>query len=310
MLDLSVAAEQSATNGTTSTTTSSASGPIPMAHEWVGPGRSTAKPCYLKPVPVAELRPHPALGRLGIGPNVHKVSTLALRGEAAFANPLTVTEEGHIIDGYARWELARRTNRPELLCLVFSVSEEEALIQLLYEQHRSTRLNDFNRIRLSLELEEFLKSRHLAKEQATRATPSSEMTKAPPLDVRKEEARIAGVATGSISNTKYLVKNAAREVVDALSDGNIRIGRARGWLKHSKDGGLYELRRYRTTRAMEKQSKNLLSRPSSTESSGSCHQFDSILGLTLEQMKDLFRQLVSTMPKDCIREILFGVEIP
>src|SRR6059058_1748920 len=83
---------------------------------------------------VNELRPHPGLLRHGLVTAVHKISTLADRGESAFADPLTVTHQGLILDGYARWTLAKKRGRRDLTCLVRRLSEQEALIELLRAQ--------------------------------------------------------------------------------------------------------------------------------------------------------------------------------
>lgn len=101
----------------------------------------------------SELRPHPGVVRHGIQPAIQKTSALVKRGEGAFSNPLIVTTDGLILDGYARWMLARREGREHLPCLTKDLPEEEALVVLLQAQQRSTFLNDFSRILLALDLE-------------------------------------------------------------------------------------------------------------------------------------------------------------
>jgi hypothetical protein len=74
---------------------------------------------------VEELHPHPAYVRHHLMVPAHKLSALSEQGDLAFGQPLTITKGGTIIDGYARWELARYQGRSTLLCLEYGLSEEE-----------------------------------------------------------------------------------------------------------------------------------------------------------------------------------------
>lgn len=254
--------------------------------------------------PVGELQPHPSLLRLGIVPAAQSLSALADSSDAAFAHPLTVTQAGYIIDGYARWKLAKAQSRAQVQCVVRAISEVQALIQLLHRQHRSARLNDFNRIRLALTLEDELKGRARANQQiAGRAKPSSEMTKPRPLDVRTEIARVAGVSAGNVTHTKFLIEKAAPEVISALAEGSIRIGRARKWLKSSKDGGLRELRNFQMTRAVRALSQTLLSHHPINAASIS-EECDPIGTLSSDQQHELLRHLLIKLPQCLVRQVL------
>lgn len=259
--------------------------------------------------PVGDLQPHPGLLRVGIVPAARSLSALADGGDAAFAHPLTVTHDGFIIDGYARWELAKAQGRAQVQCVVRTISEGQALIQLLQWQHRSARLNDFDRIRLALGLEEELKAQARFRQQtAGRTKASSEMTKPQPLDVRAEIARVAGVSAGNVTHTKVLLAKAAPEVISALAEGKIRIGRARKWLKNSKDGGRRELRKYQMTRTVRAVSKALLSRhPSVIASPG--HEFEPIDKLSPNQQHDLLRHLLITLPQCTVRQMLLEIGV-
>lgn len=219
----------------------------------------TNVPEQLQVCKVDDLKPHPGLLRLGLLTAVHKVSALADRGELAFADPLTVTHEDFILDGYARWTLAKTRGRREVRCLVRQLSEQEALIELLRAQHRSTHLNDFNRILLALELEEHFRAVARRNQQAGgRDKLVSDLTEAQRVDVRAEIARVAGVSTGNVNHARFLLEAAAPEVLAALKDDKIRIGRARDWLRHSTTCGRKELRDFRITRALRAKSRALL----------------------------------------------------
>lgn len=254
---------------------------------------------------VSELQPHPGLVRLGIAPAAQSLSALADRGEAAFVHPLTVTHDGYIIDGYARWALAKAQRRPKVHCFVRTISEVQALIQLLQVQHRSSRLNHFNRIRLALGLEEELRAQaRLRQQTAGRPKLSSEMTKPQPIDVRKQIAIVAGVSVGNVTHTKFLLAKAAPEVISALAKGRIRIGRARKWLKSSKDGGQGELRKFQMAGAMRVVSKALLSRHATATAGSPGHEFAPVTKLSPDQQQDLLRYLLVTLPGCSIRQAL------
>jgi hypothetical protein len=74
-----------------------------------------------------ELRPHPSYAKHGLTVPASKLSALRERGELAFAEFVTITRDRTIIDGYARWELAKQLKRPILHCVEYELSEAEAL---------------------------------------------------------------------------------------------------------------------------------------------------------------------------------------
>jgi hypothetical protein len=57
---------------------------------------------------VDQLRPHPAYASLDIAVSAPVLSALVERGDTAFQEPLLITRERTIVDGYDRWELAKR----------------------------------------------------------------------------------------------------------------------------------------------------------------------------------------------------------
>ena len=63
-----------------------------------------------------------------------------------------ITRDRTIIDGYCRWELARRQGRATVTCIEYDLSEEEALRWLLHKHRRVEGLNAFCRILLALDL--------------------------------------------------------------------------------------------------------------------------------------------------------------
>lgn len=109
--------------------------------------------CKLITRPLDELHPHPSYARHCVTVPISKLSALAERSDLAFQEPIRITRDGIIIDGYARVELARQLGRTELLCLEYDLSETESLQEML-EAHQSSRgFNAFQRTVLALDLE-------------------------------------------------------------------------------------------------------------------------------------------------------------
>lgn len=75
-------------------------------------------------------------------------------------------KNGIIIDGYARWELARRQGRQTIPCLEYDLTDEEALRWLIQSHRPSRGLNSYSRVLLALDLEPRLQERARANQQA------------------------------------------------------------------------------------------------------------------------------------------------
>jgi hypothetical protein len=173
---------------------------------------------------ISELRPHPSYSRLNLG-------TPLLNGlENLDADPLITTENGVILDGYARFYFAQLQGHITLPCLVYHCSDSQALGHLIRRHHRSHVLNDFCRILLALELEPSLASKARLHQQAGgESKGSSKLTTAESIDVRREIAKLAGVSVGNVSKVKQLVSKADPKIIEALTHGQIRIHRAWQW---------------------------------------------------------------------------------
>jgi hypothetical protein len=179
---------------------------------------------------VDDLHPHPAYARHNLGVSASKLSALAQVGDLAFREPLVISRTGTIIDGHARWELARRQGHSMLPCIEYRLSEEEALQWLVQRHGRSDHLNAFCRILLALELEPWLTEQARSHQQAGGQNKgSSKLTEADRLDVRSRIARVAGASTGNVTKVKQLIAAADPEILQALRGGEIVIHRAWLW---------------------------------------------------------------------------------
>jgi hypothetical protein len=181
---------------------------------------------------VDQLRPHPAYASSDIAVSAPILSALIERGDTAFQEPLLIARGRTIIDGYDRWELAKRQGRPTLPCIEYDLSEQEALVWLLQKLRPSRGVNNFCRILLALELEPGLKQHaHANQRHGGLHKGSSNLTEAERLDVRSEIASIAGVFTGNVNKVKQILTDARPELMLALRTGEVSIHRAWGWLK-------------------------------------------------------------------------------
>lgn len=179
-----------------------------------------------------ELRPHPSYVRHGLSVHAAQLSALASSSELAFREPIVITRNHTIIDGYARWKLAQQQGRTTFLCIEYDLTEAKALRWLIQSHRPSRGLNAFSRVVLALDLEPLLHERAQSNQQAGgQYKGSSYLTEAERVDVRSEIAAVAGVSVGNVTKVKQLAKTAHPDVLQALRNGEISIHRAWLWSK-------------------------------------------------------------------------------
>jgi len=219
---------------------------------------------------VDELRPHPSYVRHHIAIPASQLSPLAELGDLAFREPLLITQDRTILDGYARWELARQRGRLMLPCIEYDLPEAEALYWLLQKHRRSNGLNAFSRILLALELEPWLKEQAKSNQRAGgQDKGSSKLTEADKLDVRSKIAAAAGASAGNVSKVKQLEMHAHPAVLQALRVGEVSIHRASVWPR-TPEKQLDQLRLHRDLRGITRRIDSLLHahRPSHSATDG------------------------------------------
>ena len=210
---------------------------------------------------VEELRPHPSYDRHRFTASPSKLSALAEREDVIWHEPLTITRGRTIIDGYCRWELARRRGRTTITFIEYDLSEEEALRWLLHKHRRVKGINAFCRILLALDLEPWLQEKaRLHQIAGGVAKGSSELTEAQRLDVRSEIALAAGVSVGNVTKVKQLTTTACAEVQDALRNGEVSIHRAWLWREMSPENQRRELMLYRSQTGVKKAIRQLMTK--------------------------------------------------
>jgi len=208
-----------------------------------------------------QLRPHPSYVRHRLTVPACQLSALAERGDRAFLEPLVITQDRTVLDGYARWELARRKGRATLFCLEYDLSDEDALRWLLLRHCRSNGLNDFCRILLALELESCFRAKGLSNQQdGGKNKGSSNLTEADRVDVRKKIAEAADVSVGNVSKVKQLIGTAHTELWEALRVGEVSIHWA--WKLRTKppERQIEVLMTHRGEKGVNKAIRDLISR--------------------------------------------------
>src|SRR5262245_12785816 len=103
---------------------------------------------------VRELRKHPAYveHRLAVSPA--QLAAIRRMGDLALKEPLLITREGVIIDGYARKEYADVHGISTLACVELDIPEEESLWMILSKHRRCPGWVDYNRIGMASSLRE------------------------------------------------------------------------------------------------------------------------------------------------------------
>ena len=245
------------------------------------PSKSQNKcPEQIVSCPPRDLRPHPSYARHGLGVFADKLSSVRARGILAFLEPLAVTRDRIIIDGYARWELAKELDHAMLHCIEYDLSETEALEWLLQKQRRSSGLNDYCRIMLAWDLEPALVEKARANRQmGGREKGWSNLTKAEQVHVRSEIAKAAGVSTGNVTKVKQLNETCVPEIVAALYDDEISIHWAWKLRNENPEDQLDALGRFRFEKGLLKDVRKLAARRQRTCSAAPQDAKDLVNGL-------------------------------
>jgi hypothetical protein len=188
------------------------------------------------------------------------LSALDERGDFAFQEPLMITRNRTIIDGYSRWELARRQGRTTVTCIEYDLTEQEALHWLLQRHRRVEGLNAFCRIVLALDLEPWFREQARVNQSAGgQIKGSSKLTEAERVDVRSEIAAAAGVSVGSVTKVKQVMTTACTELQDALRNGEVSIHRASLWREMSSENQRRALMLHRGEKGVKKTIRRLIS---------------------------------------------------
>ena len=188
-----------------------------------------------------------------------KLSALADRGDRAFCEPISITRDGMVIDGYARWELAKRKDRRMLDCYEYDLSSEEALEELIRTHCASRGLTDFVRIELALDLEPHFQAKALLNQQAGgQGKGLSKLTKVQRVDTRREVARLAGVSSGNVRKVKNILAHGCSSLLQAARTQEVSINLADKWSLEPHAQQEERLRLIRIERYIKRKARNLV----------------------------------------------------
>jgi hypothetical protein len=208
---------------------------------------------------VDELRPHPSYTRHKLSVHAAQFSTLDELGDLAFKLPLVITRERIIVDGYARWALAKRQGRLTLPCIEYDLNEQDALKWLIRTHLPSHGHNDFARIELALDLELHFKNKALFnRQEGGRLKGLSNLTEAEKVNCRAEIARVAHVSVGNVHKVKYILTHACSPLKEAVTTGEISIHLAHKWSHEAESEQQEYLRLSRIEKGLKRKARQLV----------------------------------------------------
>jgi hypothetical protein len=246
-------------------------------------------PCQLVTCRLDELHPHSSYFKHKLSVPACKIDALDRLGNRAFQDPIVVTQDWLIIDGYARWELAKKRGMATILCLVYQRTEDEALRDFLWRHRRFDGLNDFTLIELSRDLKLCSAEKARLHQQAGgQGKGSAKLEASERVDSRKERARILGVSEGNVSKVDRILDYASSSTEQAAREKEISIHRAEKWSRQTEAQQIENLKVLRIERGIRKKARNLVARLA-VQPDGSV--------LTTAHLQRLL-QRVSTMPPE------------
>ena len=206
-----------------------------------------------------QIRPHPSYNAHKLSVGASQLATLEDLGEMAFQYPIIVTKSRLIVDGYARWEFAKRRSRSTLSCLEYDLTNDAALHLLIQTHCRSHSLNDFRRIELALDLEpQFKEAALFNRHEGGRLKALSRLTKAERVHSRLKIARVAQVSVGNVHKVKCILQHACSALCDAARTSEISINLAEKWSRDPESKQQENLRLRRIACGIRRKARNLV----------------------------------------------------
>jgi len=226
--------------------------------------RSEWRPVVRSP---EQLRLHPAMKELGRTGVIDELNDAARLKGHSVPEQVLITTNGTILAGFGHLRLAMLEGWHEINCIEYPFSEDQAL-QFILTHHQTRRgWNDFVRICLALKLEPYFQQRARDNMRAGgKYKGLANLPEAQHIDVREEIARFAGVGDRNISNVKTILQTAHPRLIEALTDGRLRINRAVPWCKLPKAQQVEQVTNYLWERATDKVISQSIGRPKKEKS--------------------------------------------
>ena len=197
------------------------------------------------------MHPHPSLERYGIATTTAEHNRIAQQDDAALQEAVDITTTGTILDGYAQWKKALDAHCSQILCIEYSLTDEQAIEWLLRRHRRRNGWNGYCRTVVVLELENKFRQ-EVANQRAggQKKGSLSDLTKGEEMHVRSKLAKRACVCEAYIDYVKQLRKEAHPSILQALESGEISIHWAWTLLTFSKSEQSEILENRRTAKAV------------------------------------------------------------
>jgi hypothetical protein len=200
-----------------------------------------------------------------------------------------------IVDGYARFDFAKRQGRAMLPCLEYDLDEQKALEWLIERHGPSHGLSDFIRTAIALDLEIDLRNKALLNmRQGGCMKGLSTLTEAEKIDSRKEIARVARVSVGNVHKVKYILAHACVPIQEAARTDEISINLAEKWSHEPESRQLESLRVFRIERGIRKKARHLVAAEVAATPVSEPHQ----PVITLSDFVGFIRQLTASNPEE------------
>jgi hypothetical protein len=213
---------------------------------------------------VQQLRLHPALRELGWAGVIGELNEAIKPTNRSVTEPILITTSGIVLAGLGRWRSALFDGRHEINCIQYPLGEDEALQFIISHHQPQPGWNAFIRIRLALTLETYLRQKALDNMRAGgKYKGLANLPEAEHIDVREEIARIAGPGgcARNVSKVKTILQSAHPRLIDALTDGSLRINPAASWCEMPKAEQVEQFIRYSEERATTKVIRRSIVRP-------------------------------------------------
>ena len=200
-----------------------------------------------------DLRMHAALEGLGLFGVVGEVQEGRRMGRQCVSEPILVNKTGTILAGFGRWRLAVFEGWREVDCIEYPIRDEDSLQFILNHHQPRNGWNAYVRICAALTMKPFLQQRALDNMRAGgKCKGWATLPEASRMNVRQEIATIAGTGSRNVSNVEKIRDAAHRRLMDALSNGTIKINGAVKLCKFSKAEQLERLIRQSEDREIGK----------------------------------------------------------
>lgn len=157
------------------------------------------------------------------------------------------TKEQILVDGHNRYSICKDHDLPYSTVNVEFSSEDEACIWIIQNQFGRRNLAPYTRVELALKLEPLISAKAKDKEKHRKTTcQKSDKSSTPPIDTKKELARVAGVSHDTITKGKLIAEHADDETKEKLRTNKVSINRV---AKDIKDKKQKEARKEKRTAA-------------------------------------------------------------